>query len=229
MTASMGEDLKLEAGTAGASSRREYERRKAKRESETRERHPHIGGLLLKIQEAPRHETAWATGATGEEALAVLLDRRCPEVFALHDRRMPRSRANIDHLAVGPSGVYVIDAKQYRGKIEVRRPFFGDAELWIAGRRKPKLVESLTRQVSAVRLVLDAVAPGTPVHGCFCFLNPDGQLGGSGLPLLRTLRIQGYPLLYPRRLAKILNQTGELRQEETPSITAALAQRFPSA
>ena len=225
----MEEDLKLEAGTAGGSSRREYERRKAKRESETRQRHPHIGGLLLKIREAPRHETAWATGASGEEALAAFLDRRCPDVFVLHDRRMPRSRANIDHVAIGPSGVHLIDAKRYRGKIEVRKPFFGDAELWIAGRKKSKLVESLARQVNAVHSVIDAIAPGTPVHGCFCFLNPNGQLGGTDMPLFRTLRIQGYPLLYPRKLAKLLSQPGELQRERMYSITAMLAQRFPSA
>ena len=33
----------------------------------------------------------------------------------LHDRRMPRSRANIDHLVVTPTGVYVIDAIKYGG------------------------------------------------------------------------------------------------------------------
>jgi nuclease-like protein len=44
-----------------------------------------------------------------------------------------------DHLAVGPSGVFVIDAKRYKGKIEVRNPFFGDPSLFIAGRNKTKL------------------------------------------------------------------------------------------
>ena len=64
---------------------------------------------------------------------------------------MPGSRANIDHLAVAPSGVHVIDAKRYKGKIEVRKPFFGDAKLFIGGRDKTKLVDGLERQAEAVR------------------------------------------------------------------------------
>jgi Nuclease-related domain len=29
----------------------------------------------------------------------------------LHDLAVPRSRANIDHLVIGPGGVFVIDSK----------------------------------------------------------------------------------------------------------------------
>ena len=204
----MGADRDLDLGTAGASARREHERRRAKREGQVRDRHPRIGNLLLKLQDAPEHEKAWATGAIGEEALAASLAKRCPDVLALHDRRMPRSRANIDHLAIAPSGVYVIDAKRYKGKIEVRKPLFGEERLLIAGRDKAKLVEGLKRQVDAVRTALDSAGSQVPVHGCFCFVNPKGQSGGSAIPLLRTLSIDGIPLYYPRRLAKRLNRAG---------------------
>ena len=42
------------------------------------------------------------------------------DVWTLHDRRVPGTRGNIDHIVVGPAGVFVIDAKNYQGKIEVR-------------------------------------------------------------------------------------------------------------
>ncbi len=225
----MGDELDFDLGTAGASGRREYERRRAKREAETRERHPHIGNLLLKFQEAPEHEKAWATGAGGEEELGACLVRRCPDAIVLHDRRMPRSRANIDHLAVAPSGVHVIDAKRYKGKIEVRKPFFGDAKLFIGGRDKTKLVDGLERQAEAVHQALGALAPEVPVAACFCFLNPAGQAGGSAVPLLRTLTIRGHPLFYPRRLAKRLNEPGELSPERIRAVAEALAHQFPAA
>ena len=32
-------------------------------------------------------------------------------------------RSNIDHLAIAPFDVYVIDGKRYKGKVEVRKPF----------------------------------------------------------------------------------------------------------
>ncbi len=219
----MAEKPDLDLGSAGSSGRREYERRRAAREARTRERHPHIGNLLLKFQEAPEHEKAWATGAAGEEELAAFFARRCPEVIVLHDRRMPGSRANIDHLAVAPSGVFVIDAKRYKGKIEVRKPFFGDAKLVIGGRDKTKLVDGLARQAEAVQSSIDSVAPQVPLHACFCFID------GNGIPLLRTLRIRGYPLFYPRKLAKRLKQPGELDSEQMWLVAEALAREFPAA
>jgi hypothetical protein len=222
-----GQDLDL--GTAGASGRREYERRRAKRENAVRERHPRIGNVLLKFQEAPEHERAWATGAQGEEELAASLAKRCPEAIVLHDRRLPRSRANIDHLAIAPSGVHVIDAKRYRGKIEVRKPFFGEPQLVIAGRDRTKLVEALERQIDAVKSALMPIAPDVPIEGCFCFIDPVGQAGGSGVPLLRTLSIRRHSLFAPRRLAKRLNQPGELTGERIRLLAEELARRFPPA
>jgi hypothetical protein len=225
----MAENRDLDLGTAGASGQREYERRRAKRDAKTREEHPRIGGLLLKLREQPQHEKAWATGAAGEQALAAHLARRCPDVFVLHDRRMPRSRANIDHLAVAPSGVYVIDAKRYKGKIEVRKPLFGDQKLFIAGRHKTKLVEGLSHQAEAVENALAVIEMPVPVHACFCFINPDGQAAGSGIPLLRTLSIDQFQLLYPRRLSKRLNQPGPLDKDQALILTEALAELFPAA
>jgi len=225
----MDVDRDLDLGTAGASARREHERRRAKREGQVKERHPRIGNLLLKLQDAPEHEKAWATGAAGEEALAASLAKRCPDVLVLHDRRMPRSRANIDHLAIAPSGVHVIDAKRYKGKIEVRKPFFGEEKLLIAGRDKTKLVESLKSQGDAVQSALDSIGQLAPVHTCFCFINPSGQSDGSGIPLIRTLSIEGCPLYYPRRLAKRLNQPGELDGDQIQLLSHSLARLFPPA
>ena len=85
------------SGAAGASARREHERRKAKRESGVRERHPRIGGVILALQDAPQHETSWGRGAGGEELVEQALAKRCPGVTVLHDRRatgtLPADRA----------------------------------------------------------------------------------------------------------------------------------------
>jgi hypothetical protein len=42
--------------------------------------------------------------------------------------------------------------------------------------------------------------------------------------VLRTLKIKGYPLYYPRRLAKRLNRSGPLTPEQARQIHAALAE-----
>jgi Nuclease-related domain len=207
-------------GTAGGSARREGERRRRNRERRTREKHPRIGGALVALQKEPQHERAWASGAEGEEVVATTLEERCAaSVCLLHDRRIPGSRANIDHLAVTPTGVWVIDTKKYKGKAEVRKPLFGQAKLLINGRDKSKLAEGLAKQVALVEAVVDA---GVPVHGAFCLVDAD-------LPLFGTLTFRGYRLLYRKALAKRLNATGPLTAETVREIAAVLAARFPDA
>lgn len=225
----MTEGWEIDAGTPGGSARREHERRRARREAKAREHHPRLGSLLLRVQSAPASEMAWETGAEGEEALAAHLAKTCPDVLVLHDRRIPGRRTNIDHLAVAPSGVFVIDAKRYKGKIEVRKPFFGDPGLFIAGRNKTKLVAGLARQQEAVRSTLAAAIPEMPVHACFCFLNPVGQAGGSSLPLIRTLSINDFPLFYPRKLSKRLNALGALSEASRREVAELLVAAFPEA
>jgi hypothetical protein len=80
---------------------------------------------------------------------------------------------NIDHIAIAPSGVWVVDAKRYKGKVAVSRPLFGEPTLTINGRDKSKLVEGLAQQVALVKAVMVEVAPGVPVHGALCFVDAD--------------------------------------------------------
>jgi hypothetical protein len=217
------DDLDLDFGTAGASARREHERRRANREKRVREKHPRIGGALLALSDDPTHEAAWARGARGEEHVAKLLAKYLNNgVIVLHDRRIPGSRANIDHIALAPSGVWAIDSKRYKGKVAVSKPLFGNAKLTIGGRDKTKLVEGLAKQVALVEAVMPEVAPGVPVRGAMCFVDAD-------LPLVGNLSFNGYPLLYPKRLAKRINGDGPLSSKRVREVAAALAQRFPPA
>ncbi len=213
----------FDAGTAGASARREHERRRANREKQVREKHPRVGGILLALGSEPTHETAWARGAGGEERIAEALAKHLKDgTMLLHDRRIPRSRANIDHLAIAPSGVWVIDAKRYKGKVAVPKPLFGQPKLTIAGRDKSKLVEGLAKQVALVEAAMVEIAPEAPVHGALCFVDAD-------LPMLGKLTFKGFPLLYPKSLAKRINEAGPLPQQRVPAVATELAIRFPTA
>jgi len=111
------ESVVPDAGVPGWSARREYERRQAKREERIRTKHPKLGGLILALSDDPQSTKAWDTGALGEERLGARLTELSNEhLRVLHDRRIPGTKANIDHLAVTPTGVYVIDAKRHRGR-----------------------------------------------------------------------------------------------------------------
>lgn len=140
----------------------------------------------------------------------------------LHDRRIPGTRANIDHIAVAPSGVWVIDTKRYRGKVAVSKPLLGRAKLTVAGRDQTKLVDGLAKQVGIVRVVVGEVAPATPVHAALCFVDAE-------LPMLGTLQIEGSLVLGPRRLAKRVDAAGSVSAEVIATVADALSRRLPAA
>ncbi|MEX1142812.1 MAG: hypothetical protein WD399_07300 [Thermoleophilaceae bacterium] len=101
------------------------------------------------------------------------------------------------------------------------KPLFGSAKLVIGGRDQTKLVAALTKQVELVTQAVAGVAEDVPVRGAFCFVEPD-------LPLLRTLSVNGYPLLHRRSLPKRLNADGPLTADAIGQLSSTLRPAFPS-
>jgi hypothetical protein len=212
-------------GRAGASARREYLLRKRNREARTRRSHPLIGGLLIAMHRERQHESAYLQGALGEQSVGRALERKARKGPArvLHDRRMPPGRTNIDHLAVAPTGIYVIDAKAIRGSVRIARPLFGAPKLLVNGRSRRKLVDGLERQVVAVRQVLASLDRGEViVHGVLCFTKAD-------LPLFGSCEIRDFSLRHPRATARRLKRKGSLTGPEIDSLACELARAFPPA
>jgi hypothetical protein len=62
----------------------------------------------------------WRRGAAGERRTAELLDGLSSRRWAVwHDLPVPGSRANIDHVVVGRTGVWVVDTKSTRAEVTV--------------------------------------------------------------------------------------------------------------
>ena len=227
-------DADADFGGAGSSASRKADRLREARERRRRERSA-LGrawaSAFPSAEERRRiaDERHWRTGAEGEQSLAALLAKRCPDVPMLHDRAVPRSKANIDHIAIAPTGVYVIDCKRYKGKIEVATPLFGKQKLKVNGRDRTKLIDGLAKQVGHVKAALADAGNDVPVHGCLCFVAPEGFLADVGLPVVRTLKINGYPLYYGKRLAKRLNKPGPITPDRAQRLHAELARRLPPA
>jgi hypothetical protein len=198
------------------------------REDRVRARHPRIGGVLLALVDDPTTTKVWAQGAVGERAVGQkLAELEGDHVVALHDRRMlgqdgRPSRANIDHLVVAAEGVWVVDAKTHRGRLEVRRsggllrPLV--ERLYISGRDQTKLLDGLQRQVDVVRHVLTEAGSEVPVRGVLCFV-------GTELPWLDE-SIAGVPLLGRRGLAKLLKGPGPFGPEAREAVAQLLADRL---
>jgi hypothetical protein len=83
-----------------------------------------VVGWRLRFR-ASAEANAWRKGAHGERRTARRLRRLTRRGYvAFHVLSMPGSRANIDHLLIGPTGVFVIDSKQYTRPhpADLRRP-----------------------------------------------------------------------------------------------------------
>ena len=61
----------------------------------------------------------WAAGAEGERRVAAALSSLPAGWTVVHDRllRPGRSEANLDHIVIGPTGVYLVDAKNRAGRV----------------------------------------------------------------------------------------------------------------
>lgn len=214
----------IDPGTPGASARREYERRQAKREARIRERHPKLGGLILAVTDDPQSTKAWDTGAVGEERLGQKLNELASDTIRiLHDRRIPGTRANIDHIAVTPTGVFVIDPKRYKGrptlKVEggILRP--RTEKLLVGTRDRTKLVDGVLKQVDLVRSI---VGDEVPVTGVLCFINADWPLIGG------AFTTRGVEVLWPKKLYPLLTATAP-SDIDVVAIHRSLAEALPSA
>jgi len=109
--------LALVDGVAGGSAAHEFQRRHDARRERVQAAHPKIGRFLLAVFDDPQSTRAWSVGADGENVLGdALAPIAGPTLRVLHDRRIPKTSANIDHLVVCSSGVFVIDAKRYKDR-----------------------------------------------------------------------------------------------------------------
>jgi hypothetical protein len=222
----------VDTGVAGGSARREQERRQARREQRIRGRHPRAGGFILAITDEPNSTVVWGLGATGEELLGAGFDRLSERgVRMLHDRRIPASRANIDHIAVTPSGIYVIDAKRYRGRrphLQVEGGLFRPRteRLLVGTRDSTKLVAGVHKQVQVVSRALDHLAAGRPVPpvtGVLCFVDADWPLIGG------AFTIDGVLVEWPKKTYRRLIQLGSLDAVQVQTWHKQLAEAFPRA
>jgi Nuclease-related domain len=88
-------------------------------------------------------ETAarWARGAEGEEVVGGVLESLAEDGWlAIHDVAL--GRGNIDHIAIGPAGIFAIETKSHRGRIPIGRL---DERMLKQAYAEKKVIESITQ------------------------------------------------------------------------------------
>ena len=221
----------LVVGRAGASALREYEERHRRRERHAREVLGGFGVFLSRAFDEPSSTKVWQQGGQGEVRAGALLEKHLDgtAVRLLHDRRIPgRGRANIDHLAVGPGGVTVIDTKTHRGKVRVEQVggLFAPRRsvLRINGRDRTGLIDGVEGQIDVVRCVLSRAGHHeVDVRGALCFPDVDG------IPLFRQLRVRDVAIDGPKPVAKLAARPGPLSDELVSRLWGELARALPPA
>lgn len=135
---------------------------------------------------------------------------------------MPQSRANLDHLAIVPSGVWVIDSKHYRGRLERRKVggwFMSWEALYVGHRDRSSLLASATRQRA---LVTPHVPSHVPVRVALCFTGVELNL------FARPFALDGVIVTWPKALAKSLAKPGPLDPPVRRELALVLAAAFTS-
>lgn len=216
-------------GEAGASAAREHQRRTAARAYSARARlGDTIGSAYLFLTDDPQTTRSWGVGTEGERAVGRLLDARAAADFiVLHDRRIPGTKTNLDHIVVTHDAVFVIDTKRYRGRVEMRNwgnILFPDRRLYVAGRDKSKLVQAASRQAGIVKQTLnEAGRTGCPVVPVLCFVESDWSL------LPRPLLFDHVRVVWSKGLVKLVEKTKSSTPLGTIDIASDIAAALPAA
>lgn len=122
---------------------------------------------------AARRAENFARGAQGERRVADTLAPLSSHGFhVLHDRRCPGAGGNVDHVVVGPPGVFVLDAKAWSGPIRVE-----GARLVAQGADRSEALVRARAMRDEVGGALVAGGVAAPVYTGLVFV--DGDLAGG--------------------------------------------------
>ena len=166
--------------------------------------------LAWRLRFRPTADTlAWRRGAHGEQRTARLLaplERHGYQVF--HDLAIPGSAANLDHLVVGPTGVFVIDSKRYRGHLHLSA-----GRLWHGRRPLDRTLDTLWWEATQAAETL-GFGPDLHIYPVLC-------IHVARLPWLRELLVDGIPVLAAGALRPALQTTRQALSPEQVELVAA--------
>lgn len=120
--------------------------------------------LLARVLGVHTEERAWRIGADGEEAVAAQLEPlvACePRWRVLHAVPVGDRGSDVDHVVIGPGGVFTLNAKNHPGA----KVWLGGDTVLVAGQRVPHVRNSRHEASRASRLLTAACGTSVPVTG----------------------------------------------------------------
>jgi hypothetical protein len=172
-------------------------------------------------------------GAQGEYLMGgYLADELTTSSRVLTDRKVPdNSDANIDHVVVASSGVWIINSKKWTGEIRYRSPGFPSTDpnryLSVGGVDRTSAIARIYRLVIPVAKILGDRT--VPIHPAIAFIEPTWGLR-EGLHFQRgkgPYRHEGVLLAGGHRIIKAINEPGPLSNEVVDEIWRKLDRAMP--
>jgi hypothetical protein len=174
------------------------------------------GLLAWRLRFRPSEQArTWRRGAHGERHTARLLDRLTGDGYVVfHDLAVPgNASANVDHLVIGPTGVFVIDSKQWTGSIHQS----GDGLAWQNHYRLDRTLEAVRWEAQIIGRLL-----GTWIAALLCVHGAHIQGGG--------LHAQGVAIVSASQLRSALGDDRVLSDAEVELLaTTAWTRLHPAA
>jgi hypothetical protein len=126
--------------------------------------------LLARALRVHTDERAWRLGADGEEKVAAQFDKvlkKDPRWQFIHAIPVGTRGSDIDHLIIGPGGVFTANAKNHpNGKVWV-----GGDTLMVNGQRQPYIRNARHEAARAAKLLSQVCGWSVPVEGVIVLVN----------------------------------------------------------
>lgn len=131
---------------------------------------------------------AWKGGREGEEAVSAALKGLPDSYVLLNGLVVPPNRGDTDHIVMGPNGLFVVESKNYGGRISCEGDTWSKLKVGRGGTSYNLKIGSPSNQVKRNAKVLkDFIlerkqkifgtnSPHIWVHGLLVFTNPDAEL-----------------------------------------------------
>lgn len=123
--------------------------------------------VAARVLDTNTQERRWRVGADGEEAIGSRLNKLAKHGWrVLHSVPVGQRGADIDHVLIGPGGVFTVNTKRHANKSVVAR---GDV-IRVDGHRQPYVPRSRREAQRAANLLSQACGFSVEVKGVLVFL-----------------------------------------------------------
>lgn len=120
--------------------------------------------LNKKIKLFENERLNFRKGYVGEAVVGYVLEKFPEDYRVIHDLTTPFG--NIDHVVVGPSGVYIIDTKNWRGIITAD----GNGEILLNGKQQKPEIKNLQRTIMNIKEKIKILCGEDPyIQGILAF------------------------------------------------------------